>query len=144
VGDISASIIESINKISSLVNGPILATFLLATLTRRSNDRGVMTGIISGFSANLLTWICLPQVSWLWWNVSGCVITFAVGYMASLFFKGMRQPADLDELVFNRNIRKQFNYRRNWPRYRLVLVIYFVFILVFLLGFSTLVQSCSK
>ncbi|MBU4212405.1 MAG: sodium/solute symporter, partial [Verrucomicrobia bacterium] len=37
VGNISTSIIETINKISSLVNGPILATFLLAILTRRAN-----------------------------------------------------------------------------------------------------------
>ena len=40
VGRLATSIIESINIISSLMNGPILATFLLAILTRRANDFG--------------------------------------------------------------------------------------------------------
>jgi SSS family solute:Na+ symporter len=142
VGNVSTSIIESINKIGSLINGPILATFLLATLTRRSNDRGVMVGIITGFTTNLLTWIFLPGISWLWWNVNGCVITFAVGYMTSLFFKGQRQPENIEELIFKRNIRKQFNYKRNWPRYQLILGIYFFFMLLFLLAFPALIRSC--
>ncbi len=133
VGNISESIIESVNKLASLANGPILGTFLLATLTRRTNDRGAVSGILAGFFANLLTWILLPGVSWLWWNVSGCAVTFGIGYIVSLFFPGVRQPANLDELVFNRNSRKQFNYRRNWFRYQVVLVVYF-FIMAALLA----------
>lgn len=129
VGDVSSSIIESINKIGSLVNGPILATFLLATLTRRANDPGVMVGIVIGFLANLLTWKFLPGVSWLWWNVSGCAITFGVGYVTSLRFRRARLPADLDDLVFHRDSRKQFNYRRNWRVYQLILVAYFALML---------------
>ena len=48
VGSISKSILASINIISSLAYGPILATFLLAILTKRANDIGVVLGIIAG------------------------------------------------------------------------------------------------
>ncbi|MCP5051537.1 MAG: sodium/solute symporter [bacterium] len=129
VGNISDSIIESINKIGSLTNGPILATFLLATLTRRANDKGAMIGIIAGFLANLLTWLLLPQVSWWWWNVSGCVITFGCGYLASSLMPAEKQPDDLEELVFKKDARTQFGYKRNWTIYRIVLVIYFFLML---------------
>ena len=131
VGDISPSIIESINKIGSLVNGPILATFLLATLTRCANDQGVMMGIIAGFSANLMTWLCLPGVSWLWWNVSGCLITFGVGYGASFLFRSRPIP-NIEALVYHPNATKQFNYRRNWHIYLWILAGYF-FVLMFVL-----------
>jgi SSS family solute:Na+ symporter len=127
VGDISPSIIEAINKIGSLVNGPILATFLLAILTRRANDPGVMTGIIAGFIANLMTWIFLPGVSWLWWNVSGCLITFGVGYGASFLFHARSVP-NLEALVYHADAAKQFNYRRNWQIYLWVLAGYFIFL----------------
>ena len=53
VGNMSDSIIVTINKIGSLANGPILATFLLAILTRRANDRGAVIGIVGGFLFNL-------------------------------------------------------------------------------------------
>ncbi|MFC1454221.1 sodium:solute symporter [Verrucomicrobiota bacterium] len=131
VGDISSSIIESINKIGSLVNGPILATFLLATLTRRTNDPGVMTGIIVGFIANLMTWLYLPGVSWLWWNVSGCFITFGVGYGSSFLFRSRPIP-NIDALVYHPNAAKQFNYRRNWRIYLWILAGYFVVLMIVL------------
>lgn len=127
VGGISGSIIESINKIGSLANGPILATFLLAILTRRANDIGAMIGIVAGFAANLLTWKFLPQVSWLWWNVIGCAVTFGVGYAGSLLLGA--KPVVPPELVFSRHIRAQFGYRRNWTVYQLILAGYFVLML---------------
>ena len=131
VSRISGSIIESINKISSLANGPILATFLLATLTRRANDAGVMIGIVTGFTVNVLVWLLLPGVSWLWWNVLGCFVTFGVGYVASLFFQA-RIPAAEAGLTFRLNAREQFGYRRHWWRYQLALVVYFFVILAVL------------
>ncbi len=140
VGDISESIIESINKISSVVNGPILATFLLATLTRRTNDRGVVIGIIAGFLANVWLWIYCPGISWLWWNVIGCVITFALGYAASQAFP-LPGPAKLDAaLIFQPNAMKQFGYQRRWGRYQLGLVFYFIFMLLILKGIDMLAR----
>ena len=89
VGDMSDSIIVTINKIGSLANGPILATFLLAILTKRANDRGTVIGIVAGFLFNLFLWVAVPGVSWLWWNMTGCAVTFAVGYLASLMISAV-------------------------------------------------------
>ncbi len=141
VGDISVSIIESINKIGSLVNGPILGTFLLATLTRRTNDFGAVTGILAGFAGNCLTWMFLPGVSWLWWNVSGCLLTCAAGYGASHCFGARPAPGAVADLVFHRDRRRQFNYRRHWERYQWALLAYFVLMLAALKGIEILFRA---
>ncbi len=138
VGDISKSIIESINKISSVANGPILGTFLLATLTRRTNDRGVMIGIIAGFLGNIYLWNYCPGISWLWWNVIGCAITCSMGYVASLAFPSPPASKINEELIFRANAMEQFGYRRHWARYQWGLVFYFLFMLLILKGIDML------
>ena len=112
VGGISESIIESVNKIGSLANGPILALFLMGILTRRVNGIGAITGFLSGFLGNLLFWIFIPSVSWLWWNVIGCFLAFAVGYLISLFTPA--HGKEIEGLIFKRG--SKFEYRLNWPR----------------------------
>jgi SSS family solute:Na+ symporter len=129
VGNISDSIIVSINKIGSLANGPILATFLLAILTKRANDIGTVIGIIAGLLVNLFLWLYVPGVSWLWWNVIGCVITFLVGYLASFAF----QPPVFEKInhhVWHRRIGKEyFDYQKNWNIYYGILIFWFLVIL---------------
>jgi SSS family solute:Na+ symporter len=132
VGGISGSIIESINKIGSLINGPILATFLLAILTRRARDAGVVLGILAGFLTNLYLWRWQPGVSWLWWNVIGCAVTFSVGYTCSLILPG-ETDRPIEKLVFRRDARTFFGYRRHWGRYYIVLVVYFLAMLAAML-----------
>jgi len=134
VGGVSHSIIESVNKLASLANGPVLAVFLLATLTRRTHDRGVMVAIPAGFVANLLTWWLLPGVSWVWWNVSGCVISFVAGYAISVMFPEPGIEERSDPYVYHRDEARFFAYRRNWGRYRMVLALYFVLMIVVLLA----------
>lgn len=84
VGNVSSSIIESINKIGSLANGPILATFILGIFTKRANGFGTVIGILAGYLLNTCLWKFAPNISWLWWNVTGFVATFTVGYLISL------------------------------------------------------------
>jgi len=141
VGNISLSIIESVNLIGSLVNGPILGTFLLAILTRRANDRGTMVGIAAGVALNLGLWRLAPGFSWLWWNVTGCAGTFAVGYLASLGFRPGRTPAQIEGLVFHRDAQAFFQYRRRWPRYYAVLAIYFVLMIGVLVFMQALFRA---
>jgi len=86
LGDISPTIIESINKISSLINGPLLAVFLLGLLSKRANEGGVLCGLAAGFGLNLLLWLAVPALSWLWWNVTGLVMTLLVARVARAFF----------------------------------------------------------
>jgi SSS family solute:Na+ symporter len=136
VGNISDSIIVSVNKIGSLANGSILGTFLLAILTKRATDEGTVIGIVIGFLVNLFLWIYVPSVSWLWWNVIGCVVTFGVGYLASLAFEPL--PAEqTSQLTWSRNASTVlFQYKKNWKVYQAVLVLYFVVMLVLLASFG--------
>ncbi|RMH86224.1 MAG: sodium:proline symporter [Calditrichaeota bacterium] len=130
VGNISDSIIVSINKIGSLANGPILATFLLAILTRRANDWGTVIGIVAGFLVNLYLWLYVPGVSWLWWNVIGCGVTFGVGYAVSLAFAAPSSEK-IANLVWRRGIGEEyFRYGKNWKIYYGVLILWFLIILV--------------
>jgi SSS family solute:Na+ symporter len=84
VDDIADSVLIAINKIGSLINGPLLAVFLLGLLTRRANQRGVLTGLAAGFGVDLWLWLARPEVSWLWWNVAGFAVTWSVGWFLSL------------------------------------------------------------
>jgi len=126
VGNMSDSIIVTVNKIGSLANGPILAAFLLAILTKRATDRGTVVGILIGFGVNLYLWLFVPGVSWLWWNVIGCVVTFGVGYLVSLLDTQVGQEK-LTNLVWHRHIaRDLFDYKRNWRIYYGILVAHFL------------------
>ena len=59
VGDIASTVIVAINKIGSLMNGPVLGTFLLGIFTKRANGLGACIGLISGILSNFIfgfTW----------------------------------------------------------------------------------------
>ncbi len=71
--------IEIVNRVGSALYGPVLAVFLLAWRSRRADGRSAVLGAAAGLGANLLLAALAPGVSWLWWNVSGCLVTLAVG-----------------------------------------------------------------
>jgi len=136
VGDISDSIIVSINKIGSLANGSILGTFLLAIFTKRATDKGTVIGIIAGFLVNLYLWSYVPSISWMWWNVIGCVVTCMVGYSVSFLFKP-HSEAQLKNLIWRKGIRESyFQYEKNWNVYYVVLLGYFSLIIFLLFWIS--------
>jgi SSS family solute:Na+ symporter len=83
VGDVSQTVIESVNKIGSLINGPLLAVFIMGVLSQRINSRGAVSGFGTGFAVNLLLWKFVPEISWLWWNVIGFLIAYFIGYLVS-------------------------------------------------------------
>lgn len=118
VGNISDSVIESVNKVGSLANGPILALFLMGILTRRCNGFGATAGLIGGFLINVYLWVYQPGVSWLWWNVIGFVVAFAVGYILSILSSAQiarKTEAQLEGLIYDREAMTKFEYRLNWP-----------------------------
>jgi len=120
VGQIAETVLVAINKIGSLINGPVLGVFLLGVLTRRCNGPGARAGLAAGFGLNLVCWQFVPQLSWLWWNVFGFVATVTVGY--SLSFAGARPIQDLTLLVWSRERYAQFGFTTNWlPRYCVLL-----------------------
>ncbi len=79
-GAISESVIVAINKIGSLFYGSIAASFLAGMLTRRANGFSVRLGISAGVSGNFMLWQFAPQISWLWWNLFGCLVTFGIAW----------------------------------------------------------------
>ncbi len=90
VEHIAATVLEAINKVGSMANGPLLMLFSLAVLSPGLGQRAAITGFAGGLLCNLLIWYSLPQVSWLWWNVSG----FAAGWACALLSGfGRFQPA---------------------------------------------------
>ena len=83
VDDIASTVLVAINKIGSLINGPVLGVFILGLLTRTTSGTGACVGLLAGFLLNLYCWQFLTDVSWLWWNVFGFVATILVGLMVS-------------------------------------------------------------
>ena len=86
VDDIATTVLVAINKIGSLVNGPVLGVFMLGLLTKRSNGSGACTGLLFGFFMNIILWLYFPLISWLWWNVIGFGVTCIIGRLASAWF----------------------------------------------------------
>jgi SSS family transporter len=74
-GDISPTVIEAINKTGSALYGPVLAVFALALWSNRADARGTLAGLFAGLGTNLLFWMAVPGLHWMWWN--------AIGFMAT-------------------------------------------------------------
>jgi SSS family transporter len=74
-------------QIASVAYGALLGVFLLGVLTRRANQRGAMVGMLFGFGVGLYLWQG-THVPWTWWVPLGTVVTFGIGYAASLLVRG--------------------------------------------------------
>jgi SSS family solute:Na+ symporter len=83
VGDIAPTVLEAINKIGSLANGPILAVFALGFFTSRTGGGAAISGLLLGIGLNALCWAYLPDLSWLWWNPLGFAAAFATGLVVA-------------------------------------------------------------
>jgi SSS family solute:Na+ symporter len=64
VDDIASTIIVAVNKVGSLINGPILGVFLLGLFTYRTTGVGARRGFIAGLLTNAGLWVWVPAVSW--------------------------------------------------------------------------------
>lgn len=100
VGDIAPTVLEAINKIGSLINGPVLAVFALGVLTSRCQSIGALLGLCAGFVVNAGLWLYVPEVSWLWWNVIGFVCACIVGLAASVLLPRKRSDENVNGLAF--------------------------------------------
>jgi len=80
------TIFQIIGKINSFFTGPLLSIFLLGILTRRATSCGVILGAVCGLVATFFV-ATFTNVSWMWYIVVGCGVTFAIGYLLSLFWQ---------------------------------------------------------
>jgi SSS family transporter len=71
------------NRASSIISGPLLGIFLLATLSRRTTGLGALLGAAVGFA---LVWVTSMQTNWsfFWWGPIGVLGTVFFGYLVSL------------------------------------------------------------
>jgi len=72
------ALIEAVNVVGSLFYGGLLGVFVLAFFFKKVGGTAAFLGVLAGeaaiFAANLFT-----TVSFLWYNVIGCVVVVAVG-----------------------------------------------------------------
>jgi SSS family solute:Na+ symporter len=87
-------VIEVGLQIASVAYGALLGVFLLGVLTRRASQNGSMVGMLCGFLVELYIWLG-TRVPWTWYVAIGTIVTFVVGYAASIVFEKNRskQPA---------------------------------------------------
>jgi SSS family solute:Na+ symporter len=130
VGRISATIIESINKIGSAFYGPILAAFLVGVLSKRVTATGVVSGILAGVGLNLVLWLWFPCIHWMWWNCFGCLVTVFVAFLVSLLPPSPPQTK-IDAYVLRGS--RFLEAQRRWLPAYLSLILYFCLMLFFLL-----------
>jgi len=113
VGDVSDTVVESVNKIGSVFYGPVLAVFVLAFVTRFVTCWPAIIGLFAGVALNAFLWVRVESVSWLWWNVFGFVVSLAVACLLSLPGLGKAAAAAAAEPA--RELEKTT--RVDWTRY---------------------------
>jgi Na+/proline symporter len=79
------SVLERGLTIVSITYGSMVGVFLLGVLTRRANEKGSMIGMAAGLASMFAVW-WLSTIAFTWYVLIGTVITFGVGYAASLCF----------------------------------------------------------
>jgi len=70
-------------SIASVAYGSLLGVFMLGVLTQKATERGAMAGMLCGFMLNLYLWQ-FTRIPFPWYVPLGSVVTFAIGYSASL------------------------------------------------------------
>ncbi len=130
-GGLSATIIESINMIGSIFYGPVAAVFVLGMFTKRTSSLHVITGGAAGVLTNLFFAAGFVKISWLWWNVTGFVITCVTGILLSIIIKAP-SPDKLIEKQYSLNIR--------WVAIYCGLIFYCAAIVLFSAKLQTILQ----
>ena len=72
------ALIEAVNVVGSLFYGGLLGVFVLAFFFKRTGANGAFYGVLAGEAAIFATSI-FTHISFLWFNVIGCVVVVAVG-----------------------------------------------------------------
>ncbi|HLY17543.1 MAG TPA: sodium:solute symporter [Bryobacteraceae bacterium] len=72
------SLIEAVNIVGSLFYGSLLGVFTLAFFFRRVNGTGAFLGMLAGEAAIFAAFL-FTGISFLWYNVIGCVVVIATG-----------------------------------------------------------------
>jgi len=77
------SLIEVVNRFGSFFYGSLLGVFVLAIGTKRATARGAFWGLIAGVISVAIVGN-YTRISFLWYNLIGCVVVVVVGLGLSL------------------------------------------------------------
>ena len=80
------SLIEVVNTFGSFFYGSLLGVFVLAFVVPSAKSAGAFYGLLFGMVS---VWIAsyFSDIAFLWFNVVGCLVTVAAGYLISAFSK---------------------------------------------------------
>lgn len=82
------SVLELALTIASVPYGALLGIFLLGTTTRRATSRGTLLGAAAGLATLIAVVVAnaigVATIAWTWYVVIGTLVTFAVGWAASV------------------------------------------------------------
>ena len=76
-------VLEAGLTIASITYGGLLGVFLLGLWNRRANQTGALAGLVAGIAAMVAVRFATP-LAYTWYVLTGTVVTFAVGSLASL------------------------------------------------------------
>lgn len=132
-GSSEGTVIELINIISSQFNGPILATFVIAIFIKRVNHIGMNAGLIGGVVINILIKINFDNIFWIWFNLTGFILTLVIALVVSELFKVKIK----DDLNVNFSVQRKDILSKEV----FVLVGFFIVIVLFSMYLPTLLSS---
>jgi len=121
-----------INAVGSMLYGPILAAFSMGILSRRITAPAINLGIIGGIIQNFFLWQ-FTEISWLWWNVTGFMMSAILAY--TLSFAGGAKSKMIPSSTMQEKIISPSE--KNWVKIYLILGVYFILIIFI----SYLIQS---
>ncbi len=123
----SETVLELVNKIGSAFYGPILGVFWMGMLSRGVTQWGAIAGLLAGVTGNIYLWqFHSPQISWMWWNVVGFLVSVIVGRGISMLDKNTPREVP-DSLLLSRKDVGDLWQTRRW--YFLSLIAAFLAIL---------------
>ena len=93
-GSSFGALIEAVNIIGSLFYGGLLGVFVLAFFFKSVGANGAFVGVLAGEAAIFAAFL-FTKISFLWYNVIGCLVVIAVGVLVSRFSPGGQQRKDL-------------------------------------------------
>lgn len=79
----SKGVLELIGQVGSIFYGPMLGVFLVGAITRQVRSGHALGALVTGLVANVLVAVFARDVSWLWWNAVGCLVTVATALLAA-------------------------------------------------------------
>ncbi|MGR6086629.1 MAG: sodium:solute symporter [Arcticibacter sp.] len=87
------SLIEAVNVLGSLFYGTILGIFLTGFYIKRVNGHAVFMAALVA-EAGVIGCYMFTDISFLWYNLVGCVLVIGIGLLISVFGKNKKQAID--------------------------------------------------